>query len=64
MGGHTEYFADTQTTHGARDTTTRCALKIDDPSPGPGRVDFSAPEKKISQGAPDHKIRRGPSRNP
>jgi hypothetical protein len=45
-------------------TTTRSTLKIEDPSLGPGRVDFRAPGGGFRlQGAPEPKIRRGPFQN-
>ncbi len=42
--------------------TTRCAFKIEDPSRGPGRVDFTAPGEGFGlQGTPKPKIRRDSS---
>ncbi len=44
------------------DMTTRCAFKIKDPSPGPGRVDFTAPDEGFGlEGTPRPKIQRDPS---
>ncbi len=45
----------------AADITTRSTLKIEDPSRGPGRVDFRAPDKGFGlEGTPKPKIRRDP----
>ncbi len=42
--------------------TTRCAFKIEDPSLGPGRVDFRAPDEGFGlEGTPEPKIQRDPS---
>ncbi len=42
--------------------TTRCAFKIEDPSRGPGRVDFRAPDEGFGlEGTPKPKIQRDPS---
>ena len=42
--------------------TTRCAFKIEDPSLGPGRVDFRAPDEGFGlEGSPKPKIQRDPS---
>ncbi len=39
--------------------TTRCASKIEDPSRGPGRVDFRAPDEGFGlEGTPKLKIQR------
>ena len=41
--------------------TTRCAFKIEDPSRGPGRVDFTAPDEGFGfEGTPKPKIPRDP----
>ncbi len=32
--------------------TTRCAFKIEDPSRGPGRVDFKAPDEGFASSGP------------
>ena len=46
----------------AADMTTRCAFKIEDPSRGPGRVDFTAPDEGFGlEGTPKPKIQRDPS---
>ena len=46
----------------AADMTTRCAFKIEDPSRGPGRVDFRAPDEGFGlEGTPKPKIQRDPS---
>ncbi len=42
--------------------TTRYAFKIEDPSRGPGRVDFTAPDEEFGfEGTPKPKIQRDPS---
>ncbi len=42
--------------------TTRCAFKIEDPSRGPGRVEFTAPDEEFGlKGTPKPKIQRDPS---
>ncbi len=42
--------------------TTRCAFKIEDPSRGLGRVDFTAPDEGFGlDGTPKLKIQRDPS---
>jgi hypothetical protein len=47
----------------AADMTTRCTFKIEDPSRGPGRVDFRAPDEGSGlEGTPKPKIQRDPSR--
>ncbi len=39
--------------------TTRCAFKIEDPSRGPGRADFTAPDEGFGlEGTPKPKIQR------
>ena len=46
----------------AADMTTRCAFKIEDPSRGPGRVDFRGPDKGFGlEGTPKRKIQRDTS---
>ena len=46
----------------AADTTTRSTFKIEDPSLGPGRVDFKAPDEGFGlEGTPKPKIQRDPS---
>jgi hypothetical protein len=46
----------------AADMTTRCAFKLEDPSRGPGRVDFRAPDEGFRiEGTPKPKIQRDPS---
>ena len=46
----------------AADMTTRCAFKIEDPSRGPGRVDFTTPDEGFGlEGTPKPKIQRDPS---
>ncbi len=48
--------------HTAADMTTRCAFKIEDPSRGPGRIDFRAPGEGFGlEGIPKPKIQRDPS---
>ena len=43
--------------------TTRSSFKIEDPSRGPGRVDFTAPDEGFGlEGTPEPKIQRGPFR--
>ncbi len=45
-------------------TTTRCTFEFEDPSPGPGRVEFRTPDGGFRlKGAPEPKIRRDPSQN-
>jgi hypothetical protein len=45
----------------AADMTTRCAFKIEDPSRGPGRVDFRGPDEGFGvEGTPKPKIQRDP----
>ncbi len=45
----------------AADMTTRCAFKIEDPSRGPGRIDFTAPDGGVGlEGTPKPKIQRDP----
>ncbi len=55
-------------THTAADMTTRCAFKIKDPSRGPGKIDFTAPEQGFGlEGTPKPKIQRDtypPTRKP
>ncbi len=47
--------------HTAADTTTRSTFKIEDPSLGPGRVDFRGPEEGFDlEGTPKPKIQRDP----
>jgi hypothetical protein len=42
-------------------TTTRSTFQIEDPSLGPGRVDFTAADEGFRlKGAPEPKIRRDP----
>ncbi len=42
--------------------TTTCAFKIEDPSRGPGRVHFTAPDEGFGlEGTPKPKIQRDPS---
>ncbi len=42
--------------------TTRCAFQIEDPSRGPGRVDFRAPDEGFGfEGTPKPKIQRDTS---
>ncbi len=49
-------------TNTAADMTTRCAFKIEDPSRGPGRVDFRAPDEGFGlEGTLKPKIQRDPS---
>ncbi len=46
----------------AADMTTRFAVKIEDPSAGPGRVDFRAPDEGfVLEGTLNPKIQRDPS---
>ncbi len=46
----------------AADMTTGCAFKIEDPSLGPGRVHFTAPDEGFGlEGTPKPKIQRYPS---
>ena len=46
----------------AADMTTRCAFKIEDPSRGPGRVDFRSLDEGFGlEGTPKLKIQRDPS---
>ncbi len=48
--------------HTAADMTTRCAFKIEDPSRGPRRVDFTAQDEGFClEAVPEPKIRRDPS---
>jgi hypothetical protein len=48
----------------AADMTTRCAFKIEDPSRGPGRVNFRALDEGFGlEGTPKPKIQRDPSPN-
>ncbi len=50
--------------HTAVATTTRCTSKIEDPSLGPGRIDFGAPDGEFRlKGAPEPEIRMDPSPN-
>ncbi len=43
----------------AADTTTRSSFKIENPSRGPGRVDFTAPDAGFGlEGTPKPKIQR------
>ncbi len=43
-------------------TTIRCTFKIEDPSLGPGRVDFTAPDEGLCLGGtPKPEIQRDPS---
>ncbi len=45
----------------AADMTARCAFKIEDPSQGPGRVHFTAPDEGFGfEGTPRPKIQRDP----
>ncbi len=43
----------------AADMTTRCAFKIEDPSGGPGRVDFTAPDEGLGLEGPRNLRSRG-----
>ncbi len=46
-------------------TTTRSTFKIEDPSLGPGRVDFTGPDEGFGpEGTPKPKIRRDKKPNP
>ena len=50
------------TMHTAADMTTRSTFKIEDPSLGPGRVHFTAPDEGFGlEGTPKPKIQRDPS---
>ncbi len=48
--------------HTAAEATTRSTFKIEDPSLGPGSVDFKAPDEGFGlEWTPKPKIQRGPS---